>query len=508
MMAALNKLSGVSLNELLEGVVDLAEKISCTIQRLVLDSRMVQAGDLFIAVPGYRSDGRKFIDDAIANGATAVLWQSEQQSMPIPVSLRSSPGKHDIPVIAVNNLKDKVGVLADRFYQQPSKKMYTVGVTGTNGKTSCTQFIAQAMAPFSKCGVIGTMGWGLPGELHSSRHTTPDAITCHEWLAYMREAGADAVAMEVSSHALDQGRVNGIHFDCAVFTNLSHEHLDYHGDMQTYANAKARLFQWQDLGECIINIDDVYGRALVDKLSGGRKIVTYGLDLAESVPDIYADEIKFHQGGISATIHSGINQAVLHSQLYGRFNIYNLLATLGVLLHAGIDFNQAMQRLGSIQSIAGRMQVLRKSGQPTVIIDYAHTPDALQQALEALKAHHFGQTWCVFGCGGDRDKAKRPIMGAIAEQLASHIVLTNDNPRHEIPETIIDDIQSGMAAAKQVVVELDRAKAIEYALRTARPDDVVLVAGKGHETYQQVGEERLPFSDQQVVQQILNGGKP
>ncbi len=507
MMAALNKLTGIALDELVQGMVDLAERIPCTIQRLVLDSRMVQAGDLFIAVPGHQSDGRKFIDDAIAKGATAVLWQSEQQTMPIPVSWRSAPDKRDVPVIAVNNLKDKVGVLADRFYQQPSKSMYTVGVTGTNGKTSCTQFIAQAMTPSKKCGVIGTMGWGLPDELHASNHTTPDAITCHAWLADMHEAGADAVAMEVSSHALDQGRVNGIHFDCAVFTNLSHEHLDYHGDMQTYASAKARLFNWQDLGECIINIDDVFGRELVEKINSSKQVVTYGLDLSSTIPDIYADQIKLQQHGITATIHYGANNAVLNSPLYGRFNLYNLLATLGVLLHAGVDFDQAMQRLGRIESINGRMQVLRKPGHPTVIVDYAHTPDALQQALEALKAHEFGQTWCVFGCGGDRDRAKRPLMGAIAERLASHVVLTNDNPRHETPEKIIDGIQSGMTEARHVVVELDRTKAIEYALSNASSDDIVLVAGKGHETYQQVGDSRLPFSDQQVVQEILDGGK-
>jgi UDP-N-acetylmuramoyl-L-alanyl-D-glutamate--2,6-diaminopimelate ligase len=507
MMAALKKLSGIALDELLQGMVDLAERMPCTIQRLVLDSRMVQAGDLFIAVPGHQSDGRKFIDDAIANGAMAVLWQSEQQTMPIPVSWRSAPDKRDVPVIAVNNLKDKVGVLADRFYQQPSKSMYTVGVTGTNGKTSCTQFIAQAMAPFNRCGVIGTMGWGLPDELQASSHTTPDAITCHAWLADMCESGVGAVAMEVSSHALDQGRVNGIHFNCAVFTNLSHEHLDYHGDMQTYANAKARLFKWQDLGECIINIDDVFGRELAEKIRGNKKVVTYGLDTVSSMPDIYADEITLHKNGITATIHSAANKAVLNSPLYGRFNLYNLLATFGVLLHAGVDFDQAMQRLASIQSISGRMQVLHKPGHPTIIVDYAHTPDALQQALEALKAHEFGQTWCVFGCGGDRDRAKRPVMGAIAERLASHVVLTNDNPRHETPEKIIDDIQSGMSTARHVVVELDRARAIDYALSNASSDDVVLVAGKGHETYQQVGDSRLPFSDQQVVQQILDGGK-
>lgn len=506
MMAALNKLPGVALDELLKGLVELAEKIPCTIQRLVLDSRIVQPGDLFIAVPGHHSDGRKFIDAAIAGGATAVLWQSEQQTMPIPINWRSTPGRQDVPVIAVNNLKDKVGVLADRFYQQPSKSMYTVGVTGTNGKTSCTQFIAQAMMPFSKCGVIGTMGWGLPAELQASNHTTPDAITCHAWLADMRDAGAAAVAMEVSSHALDQGRVSGIHFDCAVFTNLSHEHLDYHGDMQSYAAAKARLFKWDDLGECIINTDDAFGRELVEQIRDSKQIVTYGLDLTAGLPDIYADAITFHQKGISATIHAGTNTGVLNSQLYGRFNIHNLLATLGVLLHAGVDFAQAIQRLASIESITGRMQVLRKQGHPAVIIDYAHTPDALQQALQALKAHSFGEIWCVFGCGGDRDRAKRPAMGAIAEQLASHVILTNDNPRHEAPGKIIEDIQAGMSNARQAIVEPDRAKAIAYALEHAGPADVILVAGKGHETYQQVGDSKLPFSDQLVVQQVLDGG--
>lgn len=505
-MAALQKIPGMQLGELLNGIVLLNEKLDCIVQRLLLDSRMVQAGDLFIAVPGYQVDGRKFIDAAITNGASAVLWHSEQDSIPIPIAWRNSPGGNDVPVIAVENLKDLVGVLADRFYGQPSKSMYTVGVTGTNGKTSCTQFIAQAIAPEMKCGVIGTMGWGFIDEMHESSHTTPDAITCHQWLADMKSAGAKAVAMEVSSHALDQGRVNSVHFDCAVFTNLSHEHLDYHGDMQSYGSSKARLFDWQSVTQCIINRDDEFGRQLISEINDNNRIVTYGLQCDQNNPDLYADNICYHKDGITADIHMYSESAALDSKLYGRFNIHNLLATLGVCLHAGMSFTSAVQKLNNIRPISGRMQVLQHEKQPVIIIDYAHTPDALEQALTALREHQFGNIWCVFGCGGDRDKSKRPGMGHIAGALADHVVLTNDNPRHEKPEDIISEIKSGMTSGMNVITEPDRAKAITYAMRTASVGDVVLIAGKGHERWQQIGDEKLPFSDQAIVETLFHGG--
>ena len=506
MMAALHKIPGIQLDELLNGLVVLNEKLDCTIQRLVLDSRIVQAGDLFIAVPGYQVDGRKFIDDAITNSASAILWQSEQESIPIPITWRSTPDNHDVPLIAIENLKDLVGVIADRFYEQPSKSMYTVGVTGTNGKTSCSQFIAQAIAPKMKCGVIGTMGWGFLDNMQESTHTTPDAITCHEWLADMKNAGAKAVAMEVSSHALDQGRVNSVHFDCSVFTNLSHEHLDYHGDMQAYGSAKARLFNWESVTQCIINQDDEFGRQLLSGINDKDEIVTYGLQCDVEKPDLYANNIYYHKDGITADIHAFSHKAKINSQLYGRFNIYNLLATLGVCLHAGMDFVTAIQQLNHIRPVKGRMQVIHHDKRPVIIIDYAHTPDALEQALAALKAHQFGNIWCVFGCGGDRDRAKRPRMGAIAEQLSDHVVLTNDNPRHERAEDIINEIKAGMALEQDAVVEPDRASAITYAIRNASPDDVILIAGKGHETWQQVGDKKFPFSDQETVKTFLQGG--
>lgn len=505
MMAALNKIPGMQLQALLHGFVEVGRDFECLIQRLVLDSRQVQVADLFIAVPGHSVDGRQFIDDAVTQGASAVLWQAENGVVPIPINWRTSPGGGEVPVIAVENLNDKVGEIADRFYHEPSKNMLVVGITGTNGKTSCSQFIAQALGPKMACGVIGTMGWGFINNLHNSAHTTPDAITCHKWLADMQQAGATAVAMEVSSHALDQGRVNGVHFDCAVFTNLSHEHLDYHGDMQTYGAVKAKLFELADIRDCIINQDDECGRELIANLADRKKVTSYGMIREYGMPDIFADEVHMHQKGISATIHTKYGKAHLESELYGKFNIYNLLATLAVLFKAGLDFKSAMQRLDRIRSVLGRMQVIRNRQHPVVIIDYAHTPDALEQVLLAVKEHQFGKIWCVFGCGGDRDKSKRLLMGAIAEQGANQVVLTNDNPRHESEETIIEAIRSGMQVPEAAIVELDRKQAIQYALATAGVDDVVIIAGKGHENYQLVGNQKLAFSDFDVVHAIVSG---
>jgi UDP-N-acetylmuramoyl-L-alanyl-D-glutamate--2,6-diaminopimelate ligase len=505
MMAVQNILPGMLLSELLHGFVDYVARQDFSIQRLLLDSRQVMPGDLFIAIPGKTVDGRRFIDDAISRGATAVVWQSDSGSEPIPIHWRTSPSGEPLPVIAIDNLIHKVGVLADRFYAAPSKSLYTVGITGTNGKTSTSQFIAQALAETKRCGVIGTMGWGFLAQLHSATHTTPDAITCHRQLAEFRDNGAQAVAMEVSSHALDQGRVGGVHFDCAVFTNLTHDHLDYHGDMQTYADAKARLFHWPNIKCHIINQDDAYGRTLIERHPANVKLLRYGLDKFHGMPELYADAIRYHHTGMSMQVHTPYGSGNLDVGLFGEFNIYNMLATLGVLLDSGLNFDQALQRLQQLQPINGRMQVICEDDRPLVIIDYAHTPDALQQVLSTTRQHQFGKLWLVFGCGGDRDKSKRPVMGAIAESFTDHVILTNDNPRHEAPQKIIDDIRAGLRKGSDVVVEMDRARAIRYAITHAAMQDVVVVAGKGHETYQQIGDDKLPFSDIEVVSRFFAG---
>lgn len=495
------------LSELLRGFVEYVARNDFAIQRLMLDSRSVMPGDLFIAIPGKTVDGRNYIDDAIARGAIAVLWQSDSGSEPIPINWRTSATGEPLPVIAIDNLTHKVGVLADRFYQAPTKSLYTIGITGTNGKTSTSQFIAQALGETKRCGVIGTMGWGFLDHLHASAHTTPDAITCHRQLAELRDQDAYAVAMEVSSHALDQGRVNGVHFDCAVFTNLTHDHLDYHGDMQAYAEAKARLFHWSDLTCHIINQDDAYGRTLIKQHAPNAKLLRYGLDKYYGMPELYADKIQYHGTGMSLQLHTPYGSGQLEVSLFGQFNVYNLLATLGVLLDSGLTFEQALQRLRQIKPIGGRMQVMHAANKPVVIIDYAHTPDALQQVLTATRQHQFGKLWLVFGCGGDRDKAKRPVMGAIAESFADAVILTNDNPRHEAPEQIIENIRAGFRGTKEIAIEMDRERAIHFALQHADKKDVVVIAGKGHETYQQVGDNKLPFSDTAVVAAFMLGGQ-
>lgn len=508
MMTAEVRMPSMSLSALLRGLVEFVSHEEIAVERLVLDSRMILPGDMFIAVPGLTVDGRKFIDDAIARGAVAVVWQSDSGSEPIPIHWRTSPRGSSLPVIAIENLNHKVGVLADRFYAAPSNSLYTVGITGTNGKTSTSQFIAQALNESKPCGVMGTMGWGLLPDLHESTHTTPDAITCHQQLAALRDKDAQAVAMEVSSHALDQGRVSGVHFDCVVFTNLTHDHLDYHGNMQSYANAKARLFRWPGLRCQVINQDDAYGRELIAQCPSQSRLFTYGIDQYHGTPDIYADEIKYHHKGISLRLHTPRGVGELDVSLFGQFNVYNLLATVGVLLDAGLDFDSILNRLGKLQPVGGRMQVILADEQPAVIVDYAHTPDALQQILSAARQHNFGRLWLVFGCGGDRDKAKRPVMGAIAESFADAVILTNDNPRHESPETIISAIREGMGNDSDVIEEPDRERAIQYALHHATARDVVVIAGKGHETYQQVGDEKIPFNDINVVRAFWSGVMP
>jgi UDP-N-acetylmuramoyl-L-alanyl-D-glutamate--2,6-diaminopimelate ligase len=502
MMTAQDRLPGMLLSELLQGFVEYIARQDFLVQRLVLDSRMVLPGDLFIALPGKTVDGRYYINDAINRGAGAVLWQSDAGSEPIPINWRTSASGEPLPVIAIEDLIHKVGVLADRFYREPSKSLYTVGITGTNGKTSTSQFIAQSLNQTKSCGVMGTMGWGYLHALKPASHTTPDAISCQQQLAELRDSGAQAIAMEVSSHALDQGRVSGVHFDCAVFTNLTHDHLDYHGDMQAYADAKTRLFNWPGVRCHVINQDDAFGRTLIEQRNPEIKLLSYGIDSFHGMPEIFADKLRYHHGGMSFELHTPDGSGHVDVTLFGQFNVYNLLATMGVLLDAGLPFDLALQRLQMIKPIDGRMQVMQLSGIPLVIIDYAHTPDALQQILSATRQHQFGKLWMVFGCGGDRDKAKRPVMGAIAENFADHVILTNDNPRHESPQTIIENIRAGMGQQKQIVVEMERARAIRYALAHASQDDVVVIAGKGHETYQQIGDDKIPFSDAQVVKEF------
>ena len=485
-----------SLSELLKDIVYAGRDVpDIKIRGLSLDSRNVKTGDLFMACEGHKVHGKTFIDDAISRGASVVLWESGFLRREL---------RQGIPVFGIPDLKYKVGDIAERFYGRPSIRQHVIGVTGTNGKTSVSQFIAQAIHQDNKCGVIGTLGNGMFGQLESGLHTTPDAITLHSILATLKREGANKVVIEVSSHALDQGRTAGVAFDVAVFTNLSHEHLDYHGNMMNYGLAKRRLFESKTLKYAVINIDDDFGRALLVSMPGTVGTVSYGFESKDLLPSLMGSNLKLDQTGLSMHVESDWGKGDLRVPVLGSFNGYNLLAALGALLASGIGFDDAMQRLSLIQPVDGRMEGYGGDDVcPLVVVDYAHTPDALKQALSALREHTTGKIHCVFGCGGDRDRAKRPMMAREAEQLADYIVVTDDNPRTEPSELIVADILSGFSNVDAVRVIADRAVAISKTISHADVKDVVLIAGKGHENYQLIGEKRLPFSDENEVEKAL-----
>jgi UDP-N-acetylmuramoyl-L-alanyl-D-glutamate--2,6-diaminopimelate ligase len=478
------------LRELLDGIVRVPGVANREIRGLQTDSRRVQPGDLFLAVPGMVMDGRDYIGDAVASGAAAIVYETGDG-----FALRAAP----VPVFGVSGLRHRIGIVAERFYGSPSRRLVVIGVTGTNGKTTCTQLLAQALdQPPRRCAVIGTLGYGFPGALNASLHTTPDAMTVQRLLADFAGQGAVQVAMEVSSHALEQGRVNGVAFSVAVFTNLTRDHLDYHGDMQSYGKAKAGLFAMEGIKHAVINHDDAFGRSLLAGVDARIRTLSYGIEGG----DVRARELRLLPDGLRLRVATPEGETELRSPLIGRFNAYNLLAVLATLLALDMKLDEAVARLAGAQAPAGRVERFGGTrGLPLVVIDYAHTPDALEKILLALREHARGKLWCVFGCGGDRDRGKRPVMGGIAERLADAVVLTDDNPRHESGDAIIADILGGMNASPKVIRE--RKAAIAEAIGHAGEGDIVLIAGKGHEDYQQVGDTRLPYSDRDAVREIL-----
>jgi len=481
--------SGMRLSTLLAGLTNAPLAHDPEISGITLDSRAVQHGWLFLAVPGARTDGRAYIAGAYSRGAAAVVYEANG----------FEPDARSVNAISVHALRQHVGAIADRFYGAPTHKLKVVGVTGTNGKTTTTHLLAQVLdRSEARCGLIGTLGSGFPGQLDPSLHTTPDAVSVHRLMAEFVNAGAKTVCMEVSSHALDQARVAGVGFDIAVFTNLTRDHLDYHGDMGAYAAAKARLFDFPHLKAAVINQDDTFGRELIERARGRVQVVSFGLRGG----DVQALSVETSTDGLALVIVTPYGETRLHSPLLGRFNAANLLAVLAVLLVAGMPLGEATNALARAQPVAGRMERFGgMKNQPLVVVDYAHTPDALEKALQALREHTRGKLVCVFGCGGDRDRGKRPQMGRIAEQFADVVILTNDNPRHEDPASIINEIATGMQTTPSAVP--DRTQAIRAALSETRAGDIVLVAGKGHEDYQQVGERRLAYSDRDTVRALL-----
>ncbi|HEY9268451.1 MAG TPA: bifunctional UDP-N-acetylmuramoyl-L-alanyl-D-glutamate--2,6-diaminopimelate ligase MurE/UDP-N-acetylmuramoyl-tripeptide--D-alanyl-D-alanine ligase MurF [Methylotenera sp.] len=458
---------------------------------ITADSRKVQAGALFLAYPGVHSDGRNYIAQAIQAGAAAVAWESKDFAW--------NPA-WQVANVGVSGLKDQVSEIAAEYYGQPSQKLSMVGVTGTNGKTSVSQWIAQALTVVGqKTAVIGTIGNGFVDAQNEASNTTPDAILLQGMLADFATQGAKAVAMEVSSHGLHQGRVNSVKFDVAVLTNLSRDHLDYHETMEEYAAAKELLFTWPGLGMSVINADDAFGQRIAAKLKAQSKsLLTYGVTQG----DVRATDLKLHQHGLTMQVTTSQGDATVNAPVLGRFNAYNVLAVLATLLALKVSLTDAVAAIAKIKPVAGRMQQFGGDGKPLVVVDYAHTPDALEKVLSTLREQAQGKLICVFGCGGDRDAGKRPLMGRAAVRLADSVIVTSDNPRSEDPANIIAQVVSAIESA--YLVEPDRAAAIKQAVQSASRDDIVLVAGKGHEDYQEIAGVKTPFSDAAVALAALN----
>ena len=499
-MAAHYQTHSVALADLLPDL-NLDKAASIVVRNLCLDTRVLKTGDAFIALAGIQVDGRNFIAKAIELGAAAILVEADKNWQGID-------WLGAVPVIAIDNLPARVSEIAGRFFGEPSKKIPLIGITGTNGKTTCSLLAAQMLARLQqKSAVIGTIGYGLLDTkaiaplaqqislLASTGLTTPDPISLQRMLNELVSAGAASIAIEVSSHSLQQQRVAGLHFSCAIFTNLTQDHLDYHGDLQRYGNAKALLLQMPKLQTAIINLDDSWASSLVAKAPAGVKVITYSTG---KIADVYATNIELHAQGVRADLHTPWGTAAIDSPLLGNFNLSNLLAVIAAIGAHGFSLQQMLPLIAQLEPAPGRMQLVTVDAvaqEVQVIVDYAHTPDALENTLEAIHQHKAGRVWTVFGCGGDRDKTKRPLMGRIAERLSDYTIVTNDNPRTEDPANIATDILRGMHNAHGCLVIADRAQAIDLAVQQAKSGDVVLVAGKGHEDYQIFATQTLSFSD-------------
>jgi len=475
-----------------------------TVNSLAMDSREVERDGLWMALQGGSSHALEHFDEARERGAVAVIAEPAGQWDRDRIARLSG----DVPVIAVPGLRRQAGEIAARFFGQAAHSMRIIGVTGTNGKTSVAHFLAQALSTRVPTAILGTVGNGFPGDLKQSSHTTLDAVNLHATLGGLFARGARAVAMEASSHALHQDRVAGVPFHTAVFTNLSRDHQDYHGDMQAYADAKARLFRVAGLSLAVINVDDQVGA----ELAAGVRPRTFTLAVGSgsnvtSLGDRYLHigEVDPRADGLRMRFDSSWGSGELQSRLLGRFNAENLALALAVLLGWDMQLAAAITALEQVSPVEGRMMTFLAPRRPRVVVDYAHTPDALEKVLAALREHVSGRLICVFGCGGDRDRGKRPQMGEVAQRLADHVILTDDNPRSEDPQQIVAEILTGMNERDTVHVEHDRAKAISVSIAAATANDLVLVAGKGHEDYQEIAGRRESFSDIERVQAVLPG---
>ncbi len=493
-LAENNTQTGLPVRALLEGMTDALIAPEIYAQGISSDSRAVRAGDLFLACRGTRTRGSLFIREALMSGAVAAA---------VDTALLSDLDQRLSPVIPVPKLRDKLGLIASRFYRQPTRQMRVTGVTGTNGKTSVSWWLAKVHSQLAgqPAGLVGTLGYGCFPRLQSGSNTTPDAIGLQRLCADFLDAGAQATFMEVSSHALDQGRVTGVEFDTAVFTNLSRDHLDYHRDMDHYFRAKKKLFAFETLDAAVVNSDDACGRALLQQLPTGVEAISYGLSGGARPPLVSATLAPGFE--LVLDIASPWGNGRTRPGVTGKFNAGNILAVVATLCLAGFSLDSVLEKLEAIGPVPGRMESFARTDGARVVVDYAHTPAALEQALASLRERCEGRLICVFGCGGERDVEKRPLMGEVAQRLATEVILTDDNPRSEAGADIIAAILSGMSRADAVTIERNRSRAIEIALEKAGPDDIALIAGKGHETIQEVAGKRYPFSDRQQVRMIL-----
>jgi UDP-N-acetylmuramoyl-L-alanyl-D-glutamate--2,6-diaminopimelate ligase len=462
---------------------DCAEFANLQARDITIDSREVSRNDVFIALRGQSFDGHDYIAAAVKAGAVAIVAEHPVKDVSVPVAVLS-------------DLRSRLGALAHAFYQAPSESLKMIGITGTNGKTSTCQYVAQSLDFLGKrCGIIGTNGQGLWGALQETLNTTPDVVRLHRELARQWEQGGYFCAMEVSSHGLHQGRVDGVLYKTAVFTNLSRDHLDYHGTMDAYGDAKWQLLQWPGLVNAIVNLDDDWVQQHLGSIQA-KQILTFG---HSEQADIRVVSHRAHPTGIDAVVATPWGETELNLPLLGQFNLSNALAAFAVLLSESVPLSTAARVLSALRPVKGRMELLTPAVGPTVVVDYAHTPDALGKALEACRAHVAGRLGVIFGCGGDRDAGKRPEMAAAAEQGADFVVVTDDNPRSEQSAAILADIRQGFTDPQRVTEIADRRSAIEQTLTRCSRDDVLLIAGKGHEAYQEINGKRHHFSDQETV---------
>jgi len=477
------------LPELLEnmGVPDIPK---VAVKGLSTDSRELKEGYVFVALNGNTVNGRDFVEQARKARVSAILMDADDGLWGGEVA--------GIPILLIPGLRCLLGRIAARFYSEPCYGAEVIGVTGTNGKTSVVWLLDQALDALGrKAALIGTLGAGSFDHLCATGYTTPGPVKLQALLRSLRDNDFDVVCMEVSSHGLSQCRTSGVAFTGAVFTNLSRDHLDYHGDMENYAAAKARLFAAESLTFAVLNRDDAHVQRMREQLAPDVRVIEFGAEEG----DVHVLEQRPMQRGLDLLLQTPLGECYLDTRLMGHFNVYNLLAVVATLVALDVAPAEIEQLAPGLQPVPGRMEVFGQASSPLVIVDYAHTPDALKQVLMAAREHTDGELWCVFGCGGDRDRGKRPLMGKMAELFADEVVIADDNPRHEDPDAIVEDIVAGMKQ-KPVIIR-DRAEAIEWAITQAQSGDVVIIAGKGHETVQLVGDDAVPFCDREVVEKIL-----